>query len=537
MKKHLLIGLIGLAPVPAFGQSAIDAYNMSPSELRGTARFMSMGGAFTALGGDLSTLNQNPAGIGVYRSSEIGVTLDIDFQSTETASQGYKRSGDQTKAACNNFGYVGSVALGNDVMPYFTWGASYGRTASFDRMFTGGVPSLSTSMSNYVASFTSGQTWAYPGDLYDDYNSSYNPYLDSYADWLSILAYNGYLINPVSPNSNQYNGLWQNGTTGDAMFKTRQKGYVDEYSIDFGGNIMNVLYWGVGFGITDLDFRSDTYYDEQLDGALISNAAANGTVTGSGGFSLQNWQHTTGNGFNFKAGLIVKPINEFRLGLAVHTPTYYDMTTVYDAEINYGYSSGIYSDQQPNHPSVTEVAGYDWKMRSPWRLMVGAAGVIGGRGIISMDYEYSAYGDMKVQDVDGNTYEDVTDDIKNCFQASNTIRLGAEYRVTPSFSIRAGFNYTTTDVKDEAADNRIPVYTSGTNPAYTLKKDTYHVTCGLGYRYKGFYADAAYVYRHRESTWHAFTPFESAGEVSYNTPQANLTENNSHLVLSVGYKF
>ena len=209
------------------------------------------------------------------------------------------------------------------------------------------------------------------------------------------------------------------------------------------------------------------------------------------------------------------------------------MSTSYDARVDYGYSSGIYSDQQPNHPSRTDVAYYDWKMKSPWRLMIGAAGVIGGRGIISMDYERVAYGDMTVKDEDGNTYEYVTDDVKNYFQASNTIRLGAEYRVTPAFSVRAGFNYTTSDVKDGVSDNSTYIYTSGTDPSYTLKKDTYYLTCGLGYRYKGFYADAAYVYRHRESTWHGFTPYEG----SVDTPKASLTECNSHIVLSVGYKF
>ncbi len=533
MKMHILFGLMGLVPATMLAQSAIDAYNLSPTELRGTARFMSMGGAFTALGGDLSTLTQNPAGIGVYRSSEIGVTLDINIQSNETCSQGYNRSSEQTKVACNNFGYVGAVVLNNDVMPFFTWGAAYQRSASFDRVFNGGVPQLSTSMSNYIASYTSGQNWAYPRDLLDDYSSSYNPYFESGADWLSILAYNGYMINPTHSGSNQYNGLWQNGTNGDAVFRTRQKGYVDEYAINFGGNIMNTVCWGIGFGVTDLDFRSDTYYDEQLIDALIPNASATGTVTGDAAFSIENWQHTTGTGFNFKAGLIYKPINEFRLGIAVHTPTYYDMTTVYDARVDYSYSSGIYSDQQPNHPSQTVVADYNWQMKSPWRLMIGAAGVFGGRGILSVDYERTAYSDMKVQDDAGNTYEDVTDDIKNYFQASNSIRLGAEYRATPSFSLRAGFNYTTSDVKDVAADNQAQIYTSGTNPSYVLKKDTYHVTCGLGYRYKGFYADAAYVYRHRESTWHGFTPFEGHTD----TPQASLTENDSHIVLSVGYKF
>ena len=56
-------------PATAAAQSSIDALTLSDTELRGTSRFMSMAGAFTALGGDLSTLTQNPAGIGVYRAS------------------------------------------------------------------------------------------------------------------------------------------------------------------------------------------------------------------------------------------------------------------------------------------------------------------------------------------------------------------------------------------------------------------------------------------------------------------------------------
>ena len=52
----------------AYGQGAIDAYRISQPDMKGTARFMGMGGAFSALGGDLSTLSQNPAGIGIYLS-------------------------------------------------------------------------------------------------------------------------------------------------------------------------------------------------------------------------------------------------------------------------------------------------------------------------------------------------------------------------------------------------------------------------------------------------------------------------------------
>lgn len=79
---------MGCLATGAFAQSAIDAYRFSQPDLRGTARFMGMGGAFGALGGDLSTLSQNPAGIGVYRSNELGFTLDLDVQKSTSDARG-----------------------------------------------------------------------------------------------------------------------------------------------------------------------------------------------------------------------------------------------------------------------------------------------------------------------------------------------------------------------------------------------------------------------------------------------------------------
>ena len=97
MRKIYLATLMCAMPSLLMAQSAIDAYQLSQTDLKGTARFVSMGGAFGALGGDLSTLNQNPAGIGVYRSSEIGVTMDINIQGTKSNSLGFSLSEDQTK--------------------------------------------------------------------------------------------------------------------------------------------------------------------------------------------------------------------------------------------------------------------------------------------------------------------------------------------------------------------------------------------------------------------------------------------------------
>jgi len=78
MKKSALIILILTAALnTVFSQNADDALRYSQIFYNGTARFNSMGGAFTALGGDISSLNQNPAGLGVFRSSEISVSPQL----------------------------------------------------------------------------------------------------------------------------------------------------------------------------------------------------------------------------------------------------------------------------------------------------------------------------------------------------------------------------------------------------------------------------------------------------------------------------
>ncbi len=149
MKKSYLAIAAAIINAPTvIGQSALDAYQLSQPDFKGTARFMSMGGAFGALGGDVSTLNQNPGGIGVYRSSDIAFTLGINMQSTEARSKGEASTSDRTKVYVNNFGYVGSARTGSSLMPMFNWGASYSRIKSFDRAYHGSLPSMGTSLTN-----------------------------------------------------------------------------------------------------------------------------------------------------------------------------------------------------------------------------------------------------------------------------------------------------------------------------------------------------------------------------------------------------
>lgn len=544
MKKTVMAAIAVALPMSIAAQSSFDAYRLSQSDLRGTARFMSMAGAFGALGGDLSTLNQNPGGIGVYRSSEIGVTLDIDFEKSNVEGN----TDSKTHAYCPNFGYIGAINLDSDVMPYFQWGVSYGRVVSYDRIYHGGFGELGTSMSNYVANRAYGTDPDVLGQ-----STSYNPYDQSNADWLSILGYNAYIINPVGGTS-QYNGLFKEGqTTGDAQFAVRQRGFVDEYTINFGGNIMNTVYWGLGVGITDLEFKEEAYYDEQMSDARIAQntGSSSSIVNGNAWYGLSNYRRITGNGFNFKIGAIVKPINELRFGIAVHTPTYYNLSDSYDGNIEYSYSSPILDADGniigdnckiPDGTAYSNFAYYDWKLRTPWKLMVSAAGVIGGRFIISADYEFDAYKNMRVLNDNGDEYKDITAEVKDYFKPVSTVRVGAEYRITPQFSVRAGFAASTSAVESVVKDGDIEVYTTGTNPAYTFDTTTRYITLGLGYRYKGFYADLAYVNKYRKSQ---YSPFSAYDDLSYATteegwtynPAMQFTTNNNNIVLSIGYKF
>ena len=111
----ILSALAISVPFAASAQTAVEALEFTQSDMKGTARFMSMGGAFTALGGDLSTLTQNPGGIGIYRSNEVGVTMDIDIMSSKSETQGYKMTNDMTKVYCPNFGYIGTWRTGNEI--------------------------------------------------------------------------------------------------------------------------------------------------------------------------------------------------------------------------------------------------------------------------------------------------------------------------------------------------------------------------------------------------------------------------------------
>ena len=542
MKKKVFALLLCGIPLLINAQDAFDVLQMSQTELRGTSRFQSMAGAFGALGGDLSTLTQNPAGIGVYRSSDLGITFSLDFNSTKAGVDKLN----ETKFNVNNVGYVGSIRLNSESVPNLNFGFTYNRLQSFNRHYIGGVGSIPTSMSNFIADEFVNMPGYSERDLY--WTDDFNPYFDGYAPWAAVTTYdmktnNGGYVGIINANNDYMQGLFGQGTRGDAYYEVDERGHADEYNIAFGGNIANKLYFGLDFGILDLDYRSFQSYEEDLTNAyvmaddddLLLSPIVNDNTRADWG--LYNHLHSEGTGVNFKLGLIWRPVQALRIGAAFHTPTYYDMRDTYYVNASLkAYQDGnmLYSAHKGSND------GYDYSstytIKTPWHFMGSVAGVIGTSGIVSLDYEYVANETMRIGDDRNNDYPDVTDNVKNYFKPSHIIRIGGEYRLNPNWSLRAGYSYKTTQVEKGVDNYDYNIATVGTNPAYQYDNSVQNITCGVGYRYKKFYTDLAYVHKIRTSVYNAFSPINDQYGYEPNV-SADVKDHNNRFSLTLGMRF
>ncbi len=120
-----------------------------------------------------------------------------------------------------------------------------------------------------------------------------------------------------------------------------ERGSVDEYNIAFGGNINNVVYWGMNFDIVAMDYRISSMWNENLQDAWVFNPNTRKVSQMDARWALRDNYRLSGTGFNYQLGVIVKPIQELRLGLAFHTPTFYKLTETFNPErIEYSYPFG-----------------------------------------------------------------------------------------------------------------------------------------------------------------------------------------------------
>lgn len=496
-----------------YAQGEMDAFKLSQEDLTGSARSVSMGGAFGALGGDIGGVAINPAGIGVYRSSEIVTTLNFQNTKAEASSNVGKIGKDKFKFNFDNLAFVTAIPLNSDVAPLLNFGFSYNRLKNFDRQYRTEGKDLNLSMAHYMAHRANTSTSIKnPNDL--DLENGDDPLYDH--DWMAVFGYNsgligvndegGYGVIKGMPQGAIYNSLY-----------SREKGSVSSYDFNMGTTFSDLLSIGLTLSVTDIKYHLFSDYNEDY-------AGYNNT-----GFTLSNELKSEGAGFQVTAGVILKPINEFRIGVAYHSPTWYNMTDYYYAIYDYNITS-LATGREGR--ITTPAMRYDYRMRTPDKWTVSMAGVLGQVAIISADYEYTNYSNnMRLFEDNGKDIALANESIKNHYKGASTLRVGAEVRFTPQFSGRVGYAWMQSPLKKEFRDGKHEAMTVGSINQYTLDGDRNYFTYGLGYRFsRHFYTDIAFVMGSQKSDLLPFD-IENKGQASA------LKVNTFQGLLTLGYKF
>jgi hypothetical protein len=497
MKKYALILTIAFfLPFLNQAQDLADVLRYSDIKVQGTARAGAMGNAFGALGGDFTSASINPAGIGLYRTSEFTVTPFSSSTKVNTSYYGTNSEMSDYKFALNNISYVYSVpvAARNEAgIVNVSLGIGYNRIKDFNSDAVIRANNVEGSYMDYFVDRANDGIWS---DFYEE------------LAWKTdLLLYD--------ENADEYFSDFQDAGYGQSQRKTYAKsGSIDEYSFVLGLNFNHKFYFGMAWGVNDL------YYSE---GTVIYENDENGNIPFVNSYNFNSYFSTFGTGHNFKFGAIFKPVNELRLGVSLHTPTFYRLRDRFNTSM---YSDITYDDGRETYSEDSPYNEYDYRIQTPLRTTFSGAYIIGKKGLVSVDYELVNYGSGKLkQGGDGYDFFDENQDISEAYKTTGNLRIGGELMATQNVSIRGGYEYHGSAYNDMAF---------GTNQA-NADANMMVYGGGLGYRAGGFFADITYRY----STLKDFDyPYPIPYSTQYPAPQAASFHTVRHDVLfTLGFRF
>lgn len=495
-----------LASASLMAQSEFDALKYSQTDINGTARYMSMGGAFGALGGDGSSILLNPAGLGVYRKSEMSISTGLYINSTSGDWNGESGSDNKFKVPFNNFTYVINLTNKDKKHGLVTsnFAFTFNKLKNFNRNISLVGGSTNVSQTDYMERFTDGLHY---NNL--KYTNRYEPFNNINVPWLSILAFESNLIGLTNPtDSTSWSSNLKDGELVKPSYSLSEEGYLNEWSFSYGVNISNIVNLGATLGIQSLDYSATSQYTENFGLG--------------GGYTITNNISTEGTGVNGKFGAIVRPIDFIRIGASIATPTFFKLTDTYQASIS--------SDMGSKYSSESKVNSSYYRLQGPVNYNFSLAFIIGKAGLVSADYGIADYSSMKLRD-DNNIssgFSAENNAISNKLKASQTLRLGAEVKVAKGLSLRAGYANTSNATDANMAKN-LPLNTIRTDTEYFLDKSTNYYSGGIGYREDGWFLDFAYQLKVQEQEFYAFN--------LANVTQANLTTKTNNFILSFGLRF
>jgi hypothetical protein len=443
MKKFslLIIGVLSMSNIIA--QDISDAVRFSLDEIQGTARFRGMGGAFGALGGDLSAISINPAGAAIFNRSYGSFSLSNLSINNDVS---YFNSFSSTSDSKFDMNQLGATFVFNNTDQNSPWrklslSVAYDKLSDFDTNWYA-VGTSSNTIGNYFLNFAQGlrldEISALPGEsleeAYAEIGSIYG-----YGNQQAFLGYESYILEPDN-NTDDNTGYSSNIASGtfDQDYTYSSRGYNGKLSFNIASQYQDNLYLGLNLNSHFIDYEKSTYLYE-------SNSNV-GSIINEVGF--ENNLRTTGTGFSFQLGAILKLNEELRAGLSYNSPTWLTITeetSQYLATVRNEGASDITQTIDPNTINLFP----DYKLQTPGKITGSLAYVFGQQGLISFDYSRKDFGNTKFKPTSDSYFSSQNEIISNTLKSASTYRFGGEYKYK-QYSFRGGYRFEESPYENDA---------------------------------------------------------------------------------------
>ncbi|MGJ8549822.1 OmpP1/FadL family transporter [Winogradskyella wichelsiae] len=448
MRKLLIlsIGLISTSYIMA--QDITDAVRYSMDEIQGTARFRAMSGAFGALGGDMSSININPAGSAIFNSSHASISLGVFSSKNDISYFDGNNSSSNSNVDLNQLGaaFIFKNNNTNSGWKKFALSFAYDRSADFDNDWVAsGNNDNDNSIDSYFLSFANGNEVPFgilklqPGEYLEE------AYVDigripenGYAMQQAFLGYWSGVIDPnnlddeTNDNETLYNSNVASGTI-NHNYSYSSTGYNGKLAFNFATDYNDRLFIGINLNSHFINYEKFTSLRETNSN---NSSLVNDVV-------FENLLATTGSGFSFQLGTIAKLTNELRVGLSYNSPTWYRISD----ELTQGINSNIAEDDISYISSIINVYE-EYKLQTPSKITGSLAYIFGQTGLLSFDYAVKDYSNVKFKPTSDVVFSDLNNDISNTLDSSISYRLGGEYRYK-QISFRGGYRFEESPYKDD----------------------------------------------------------------------------------------
>ncbi|MFD1016648.1 OmpP1/FadL family transporter [Winogradskyella rapida] len=504
MKKLLMLGIGLISTSYIVAQDVTDAVRYSMDNIQGTARFRAMSGAFGALGGDLSSININPASSAVFTSSKASVSLGAFSKQQDVGYYNGLTSSSDTNLDLNQLGaaFVFKNTNPDSGWKKFSLGFAYDRSADYDNDWVAQGVNPDQTIGDFFLNNAQGlrldEISAFPGESFTDAYAEIGSIFGT-RNQQAFLGYEGYIIDPVEDTDN--NTAYESNISGgdyNQRYMYASSGYNGKLGFNFATSYNNRVFLGLNLNSHFINYERSTFLSESNSNTSASVRQVN----------FENNLLTTGSGFSFQLGGIAKITEAFRVGLAYNSPTWYrisDETTQYLATTRVEEGASFNQVVSPNIVNIYE----EYKLQTPGKVTGSLAYVFGKTGLISFDYAVKDYSNAKFKPSSDVLFSSLNTEINNTLDSSVSYNLGGEYRYG-ALSFRAGYHFEESPYKN---DNFY-----GDLDGYSL---------GLGYNFGNFNLDIAFSQSERDYNYQLY----STGL----TDAAQIASKNSDFILTLGF--